>query len=294
VRGRALGCVAAQRKPESRNVALALLEAGDPALRRDALLTLGMTGAAEDAARVASCAADPDERIRAQVATSLGRLRGPDARPVLERLLRDSDDYVRRCAIYEYAAMPDADPFLIREVMKDPLARVKRRAAEGLARAPRPETIGILEEYLWSLGALSSDELFQSLEAAAAPEITVMMRRMLGAGDYFTRVHAIVYLAARNDTQSLSAIRILLQGEMIGERQAAARAVAAMNDSEAVPFLIRLLGDSNPHGRIAAAEALAALRAQDALPALEAAVAADTSWARPQLEKALAALKGVP
>jgi HEAT repeat protein len=292
IRGRALGCVAAQRRAESRSIALALLDAGDPALRRDALMTLGMTGAVEDAARAASYAGDRDSMVRAQVATTLGRLRGPQARPVLEKLLRDSDDYVRRSAIYEYAALPDADPALIAEVLGDSLARVRARAAEGIARAPRPATIGLLEKYLGGGEALSSGELFESLEAATSPDVTDMMRRLLSAPDWYTRERAVTYLAGQGDTQSLPGIRLLLQGQTIGERQAAARAVARLSDRDAVPDLIRLLEDSNPNGRIAAAEALAALAARDAIPALETAVATDASWARPKLEEALRALRG--
>jgi HEAT repeat protein len=114
---------------------------------------------------------------------------------------------------------------------------------------------------------------------------------LLAASNWYVRERAIVYLGKAGDAACASAIRPLLSGETIGEREHAAEALAALGDRESIPGLEGLLHDSNPNGRIAAAQALVTLHAVESIPALEAAISTDTSWAKPQLEQLLAELR---
>jgi epoxyqueuosine reductase len=66
------------------------------AIRRNAILAAGCSGAAGLAGCIEACLHDPDPMIRGHAAWSLARLRGPGARPALQTaLLREWDPAVR-------------------------------------------------------------------------------------------------------------------------------------------------------------------------------------------------------
>jgi HEAT repeat protein len=267
-----------------------MLDESDHALVRDALMALGMVGAVDVSERIAKFAADPENLVRAQVATSLGKLHAPQARAVLTTLVRDDDRYVKQSAARQYGALPDADPAVVRELLaQTERSRVGELTAEGLAEARTPQALELLQGFLLANGG--TNEMFSSLDAHPGPEVTALMRALLASTIYYVRERAIRHLGKTGDVADAPAIRALLSGETIGEREAAAAALAAVNDRESIPALEGMLHDSNPNGRVAAAQALVALRATESIPALEAIISTDSSWAKPQLEKLLAELR---
>ncbi len=240
VRGRALTFAAPLRKAEARAAALAMLDENDHALLRDALMALGMVGAADVSERIAKYAADPESLVRAQVASTLGKLRAPQARDVLTTLVRDDDRYVRQSAARQYGALPDADPAVVRELLaQTERSRVGELTAEGLADARTPQALELLRGFLASQGG--TNEMFNALDANPGPEVTAMMRALLASTDWFVRERAVMYLGKVGDAASVPAIRPLLSGETIGEREHAAQALAALGDREAIPALEGML-----------------------------------------------------
>jgi len=138
IRGRALTSAAPLRKTEVRAAALAMLDENDHALVRDALMALGMIGAVDVSERIAKFAADPENLVRAQVATSLGLLHARQAPAVLATLVKDDDRYVRQSAARQYGALPEADPAVLRGLLaQTERSRVGELTAEGLARVYR-------------------------------------------------------------------------------------------------------------------------------------------------------------
>lgn len=78
---------------------LKLMEEGGPAEAEAAMAVLGRIGDPRAATPLAEKAKSPQWRTRAAAAAGMGALRGEDTRLVLEQLLRDEDEDVRRTAL---------------------------------------------------------------------------------------------------------------------------------------------------------------------------------------------------
>ncbi|MBU50052.1 MAG: hypothetical protein CL920_15295 [Deltaproteobacteria bacterium] len=121
--------------------------------RRHAARLLGRLGDPQAIPPLIEALQDPNDRVRGEVARSLGDLQ-PSTKSVIEVLnssLRDRSAWVRQCAAYALGQLGEqALPALasLRKAIRDPKIRVSTMAAEALGQIRSPESVQILIQAL--------------------------------------------------------------------------------------------------------------------------------------------------
>ncbi len=249
---------------------------------------------------------DPEPRVRAYAARTLGRMRSRLGTGVLLELLEDPDLSVRVNAarslgqIADSAAVPqllarlaDRHPY-VRETAATALGQIgDAAAAPALREAGRDAESGVRAAAAGSLARLLQEE-----EALAA------LRPLLEDREEYVRAQAAVGLGRFASAESEAILVAVLQGanrrgvRAVGrERAAAASALGERKASGSAPALVAALGAGDASVVASAAEALGAIGASDSatVNALVAAVRAQASPNEPDIAvgglEALATLK---
>ena len=185
--------------------------------------------AAADLARPA--VAGPDRATGARAGQAPRLAAHPPADPGLSADLADADPKVRRAAVRELAAAPDADPALLLAASRDPDLQVGVTATEALGK-------------LHASGAVSARELIaRATDHKLDERVRVTALNGLGLVPSPQVAALLVELAARGD---------------LGERRTAAILLSHQELAAAVPTLIALLGDADEYVRSNALESLRA------------------------------------
>jgi HEAT repeat protein len=185
--------------------------------------------AAADPARPAVAGPDRAAGARATPAPRLAAHSPAD--PGLAADLSDADPKVRRAAVRELAAAPDADPALLLAASRDPDLQVGVTATEALGK-------------LHAGGAVPARELVaRATDHKLDERVRVSALNGLGLVPSPEAAALLVELAARGD---------------LGERRTAAILLSHQELAAAVPALIALLGDADEYARSNALESLRA------------------------------------
>ncbi len=221
----------------------------------------------------AQLASSSDPWVRARTALAAGRLRDPDALPVLTSLLHDEDPEVRQTAAFAsgVARFPElAKP--LSGLLDDPDNQTAEAAAAALGKLGGKEAGETL------VAALNSERV--SVAAAWAlyrPEedtVKLALARALESRDPDLVKAAFYSLARRPRPVSLDVLRGGLLSADPEIASWAARAMGLLGDGESVLTLVRLLALENPSVKTQAFLALEKIGQTRSLPkeALERAV----------------------
>lgn len=203
----------------------------DPARRVAAVFSWKRDGSQASLARIRALLADPDPAVRAAALDALVSSATTDAAQSAIAALDDPDPSVRAVAAKGLGELrePSVEPRLIQLLQGDPVAQVRRRAAEAL------ELVG---------GAAAASAM---AEALADPSRDVRLAATRGCAR----------LQSADCFESLA--RVILDDPEWDIRVAAARGLGRSGRSQAAEVLASANGDPNEFVRAAAASALASV-----------------------------------
>ncbi len=178
---------------------------------RNMVTILGGVGSSEAVRAVLRLVADPDSRIRREVARALGRVRGARVEENLRDLLRDPDPAVRimavsaaanhgsprmLAALWElYGAIPirspdwDLKPVILQAIGRTGIRDAVRPLAEVVGKRPlfqRERWRAVQRAAVQALGDLGGDEaraVLEGLDKGRDPETASAVRRALAAAN---------------------------------------------------------------------------------------------------------------
>ena len=136
--------------------ALLMSEAATPAVTRgeEAIAAFGAAGVS----RLASLVSDPRWFVQMRAARLLGRTAAPDAVPLLQPLLRQSDPRVARAAVTALGVIPDAAAArAIHTVLRAATGAVRRAVIEALVAERDPRVVPMLARILEESTPLGKD-----------------------------------------------------------------------------------------------------------------------------------------
>jgi len=205
-------------------------DAGDPAARRQAVVTAGHVG---DAATARAALSDPDPSVREAAVGAVSRL-GAATPTALTTAMADADATVRRRAVQEAGAAVTHHP--------DDAADTHHAAVGAAVRAALSDDDALVVEMAcWAVGEWRT--------AAAVPALSATA---LGHGDTRCREAAVAALGAVGDPAGLEAVLGALADKPTVRRRAVV-ALAAFDGPEVDDALRRSLDDRDWQVREAAA-----------------------------------------
>ncbi|MBM3498050.1 MAG: HEAT repeat domain-containing protein [Armatimonadetes bacterium] len=205
---------------------LRLMDEGTEREARVAMAVLTMIGDPRAAGHLARQAKSPRWRTRAAAAGGMGEMAGEDTRLVLEQLLRDPDEDVRRGAVVALRRRAEIDSAeAIAGLLGDPVYAVRTAAADALvalvalgARCPT---------HVFSLvGSGQYDTRLLSIETCGrlgSREAGVILVPLLASPDWADRAFAAEAICRIGDPRACEALRAMLANETNGLVQAKAR-----------------------------------------------------------------------
>jgi len=199
-----------------------------------------------DADLFARAASSRDPWIRAKTALACGRVKDPDAGPILEVLLRDADPAVQRAAAFGAGLTGDRNLVpLLAPALDDPDGVTAADAADALGKLGGAEATGALLAAAGRPGR-SRGAAALALHRVGEPRVLEALAAVaLGPGVRADVRRAAVYsMARRPKSESLPALRAVLRKDETDEDPDslawAARAAGLLADAKAVPDLVRL------------------------------------------------------
>ena len=215
----------------------------DPRTKRHATVALGQIGSAEAVPSLLGALKDEDREVRETAVKALGKMRAPEAVPLLGELLRSAEYAVGEKegaaeALGQIRA-PEAAPFLV-EASKVESPKVRKaalRALGALGVAGGPETLAHLVQAM-----TDKDNEVSSAAAFALGKI--------GGPDAFPHL-----------------IQVLKEKDHPASRGAAA-ALGEIGNPEGIPLLVRVVGEKDHPARASAIASLWMMEAQEAAPSL--------------------------
>lgn len=263
---------------------LAATRQSNPALRREAVATLGVmveTGAGKakrktivDTLRPLSETEDP--QIRAAAARSFGEMGGEDVRPDVMRLAADKAVEVQRAVATALRAFPGAESvkFLLGYMgEKDPV--VLAHASESLGVLKEREALNPV------IAQLNHDDVRVRRAATGAliqiggtldqrgPLLSFFSERLFDA-DGDVRLKAVEGLRLVQDPRTVTAMAALIQDPLPEVRRATLMAMADTGHLSAVDAIAGALENDDTATRRAAIDALGQLKKKEAVAVLEA------------------------
>ncbi|GJM43834.1 MAG: hypothetical protein DHS20C21_06760 [Gemmatimonadota bacterium] len=232
-------------RPAAVGLAWSLLLLPSPALaKRDVPILLEIS-ALEDRrspgdGRLVQLLTDDNAETRAAAARALGRIGVPDGVPALLDRLQDSDETVRREAIFALGQIGNADA-------RDPLARLAGSNAEAAERGAAVLALGKLD------GEGAAEAILPFI-GDASPQV---------------RADAAVALARTGDKVAAIDLKPLLTDTDAHVRELAAWAAGRLECLDLLAEVRALLKDADPTVQLAAVKAAGQLADVDAIPSLQ-------------------------
>jgi HEAT repeat protein len=233
-----------------------------------ALAALGLVGSAEAAASIwptstrrleADLGAD-DPEIRRRAARRLAEVRGPAARPLVERALGDPDVEVRLAAVEAGRALALEDfGSRVAAWLSDPEARIRLAAAEVLVVMPSPRATGALARASSDTDPNVRSSVARALAASESPEAVLPLLGRLDDPVPEVRREIVLALGHLRDPRAVVPLLAKVEDTVAAVRRAVVRALGELGDPRAVSALVLVLRDSDETVRVAALEALGRL-----------------------------------
>jgi cyclophilin family peptidyl-prolyl cis-trans isomerase/HEAT repeat protein len=203
-------------------------------------------------------ASSPDPWLRAKTALTAGRLRDPDASPLIPPLLIDPEPSVRRAAAFAAGLSGDARLVpLLAKALRDPDGATAANAAEALGKLGGKDATDALLATLGAREAPASTRAAGALAMFRRPEARTVaaLRTVFGEEPLAPELRrAVVYsLSRKPDPAAVPALRAVLRSEEEGAAPAAttdevawaARGLGILEDEEAAPDLVSLARSPN-------------------------------------------------
>jgi HEAT repeat protein len=195
---------------------LRLTDEGTEREARAAMAVLTTIGDPRAAGHLVKQAKSPRWRTRAAAAGGMGALEGEDTRLVLEQLLRDTDEDVRRSAVVALRRRGEMNSAeAIAGLLGDPVYAVRGAAADALAalvalgaRCPQ-HVFSLVGSDQPSIRLLS----IESCGRLGSRQATPMLIRLLESPDWADRAFAAEAICRIGDTEACEALRTMLANE---------------------------------------------------------------------------------
>jgi MFS family permease len=239
-----------------------------------------------------------DEKGSTGLRTALGALRRVTPRGVraMRTLARTSDVETRAEAIQSVGAAGAtlaADAVI--KALHDPQPKVRRQAAEAIARLNHPEATLELIHQVEEHPDLLEEETIEALgQVGDARAIPALIRTLQSPRSLLRRAaaRALGRVAQGDGEVTAALVRAADDPEDVDLRRTALQSLRRLEVREAVPVFRRALNDAHPSVRIAAAEAVAELDLREAAPELRASMAAYADEASSEAAYALGVVGG--
>ncbi len=217
-------------------------------------------------------ASSPDPWLRAKTALAAGRLRDPDATPLIPPLLIDPDPSVRRAAAFGAGVSGDGRLVpLLAKALGDPDAATAANAAEALGKLGGKDATDALLAILAAREAPAPTRAAGALALFRKPEARTVAALLAVFGEEplapELRRAAVYSLARKPDPAAVSALRAVLRKGMddLLVVSWAARAAGLLEDEESAPDLVGLAASRDVSASVQALGALYSLSKKSAV-----------------------------
>jgi HEAT repeat protein len=238
---------------ETGSLAIAAVQTGEPAVRRQALRIigyLGCDGAYEVSRRAVE---DPDRRIAELAVTALGAVDDPRVEPALAELASGASEVLRAAAMRAIAQRASAHAIeLLERGLADDAAWVRYYACQGLGRLGHVSSTSLLIARLADSTAhvrIAAIEALAHVDTAAAWQALSSAAR---SSDPDQRRAALIGIGLRSTRDALPFLLAALASEDAATRLIAISGLAQRSEPEASDALGRAALDAAPDVRDAA------------------------------------------
>jgi HEAT repeat protein len=234
---------------------------------------LGKTGDKRAIKPLVALLKDSDKDVRSSAAEALGPLGSVEAVIPLVALLKDSEWYVRRNAAEALGPLGSVEAVTpLVALLKDSNNYVSRLAGEAAVKAlvqlGRVEAVtplvALLKDSAYNVRSLAASTLGQLGRVEAVTPLVALLKD----SDKYIRSSAAVALGQLGSVEAVTPLVALLKDSDSDVRGSAAEALGQLGSVEAVTPLVALLKDSNSYVRSRAASALGKLERVEAVTPL--------------------------